>query len=254
MRMTSDLHDEHNCLRGSNLIPNTIHYCWFGKKSLPFEVKKCIRSWQLHCPNYRIIRWDETNFDVTLHPFTKAAYEAKAWAFVSDYVRLKIIYEHGGIYLDTDVELLKNLDFLLHERGCVAIQQDRHLCNTGLGYAAVPHNPVVLEMLRSYDCVEFDISNLRNLACPWLNNQVIHSLGYRYCEDIVDLGDVKVYPCRFFDPIAPGAAQENLLCDETISIHHYANSWGSRWDVLRRKIIRALGVERVAQIKGRING
>lgn len=95
------------------MIPKVIHYCWFGGKPIPNDVKKCINSWKKKCPDYEIKCWNESNFDVNAHPFTKAAYEAKAWAFVSDYARLKVVYDHGGIYLDTDVELLKNLDFLL---------------------------------------------------------------------------------------------------------------------------------------------
>ena len=85
-----------------------IHYCWFGGKELPIEVKKCIASWRKMCPDYEIIRWDESNFDVGQHPFVREAYKAKVWAFVSDYARLKVVYDNGGIYLDTDVETLRN--------------------------------------------------------------------------------------------------------------------------------------------------
>ena len=91
------------------MIPKVIHYCWFGGKPIPNDVKKCINSWKKKCGDYEIKCWNESNFDVNAHPFTKAAYEAKAWAFVSDYARLKVVYDHGGIYLDTDVELLKKL-------------------------------------------------------------------------------------------------------------------------------------------------
>ena len=90
------------------MIPKIIHYCWFGGKELPIEVKKCIASWRKMCPDYEIIRWDESNFDVGQHPFVREAYKAKAWAFVSDYARLKVVYDNGGIYLDTDVETLRN--------------------------------------------------------------------------------------------------------------------------------------------------
>ncbi len=93
------------------MIPKMIHYCWFGGKPLPKDVLDCIKTWKKYCPDYEIKRWDESNFDVNSHPFMKAAYEAKAWAFVSDYARLKVVYDNGGIYLDTDVELLKNLIF-----------------------------------------------------------------------------------------------------------------------------------------------
>ena len=84
------------------MIPKIIHYCWFGGNPLPTDVKRCIESWKKMCPDYEIKRWDESNFDVNAHPFTKAAYEAKAWAFVSDYARLKVVCDNGGIYLDTD--------------------------------------------------------------------------------------------------------------------------------------------------------
>lgn len=97
------------------MIPKIIHYCWFGGNSLPSDVLKCIKTWEKYCPDYEIKRWDESNFDVNSHPFIKAAYESKAWAFVSDYARLKVVYENGGIYLDTDVELLKNLGFFIEK-------------------------------------------------------------------------------------------------------------------------------------------
>lgn len=84
------------------MIPKIIHYCWFGGNPLPTDVKRCIESWKKMCPDYEIKRWDESNFDVNAHPFTKAAYEAKAWAFVSDYARLKVVCDNGGIYLDVD--------------------------------------------------------------------------------------------------------------------------------------------------------
>ena len=95
------------------MIPKVIHYCWFGGKPLPKTARKCLSSWKKMCPDYEIKRWDESNFDVNQNRFISTAYEAGAWAFVSDWARLKIIYDNGGIYLDTDIELLKTLDGLL---------------------------------------------------------------------------------------------------------------------------------------------
>lgn len=113
------------------MIPKVIHYCWFGNNPLPNDVKKCIKSWEKYCPDYEIKRWDEHNFDVYQNEFIKSAYDAKAWAFVSDYARLKIIYDEGGIYLDTDVELQKNLDglrkmmvFLLYNKKDIIVRPD----------------------------------------------------------------------------------------------------------------------------------
>lgn len=98
------------------MIPRKIHYCWFGHGEMSELEKKCIESWKRLCPNYEIIRWDEDNFDVNSIQYTQQAYNCKKFAFVSDYARLDIIYRYGGIYLDTDVELLKPLDSLLQEQ------------------------------------------------------------------------------------------------------------------------------------------
>ena len=95
------------------MIPKIIHYCWFGGKPLPQNVEMCIKSWREKCPDYEIILWNENNYDINCNTFVRNAYQNKAWAFVSDYARLQIVYENGGIYLDTDVELLKSLNSLL---------------------------------------------------------------------------------------------------------------------------------------------
>lgn len=95
-----------------NMIPKIIHYCWFGGKPLPDEVKYYISTWQKYCPDYEIKEWNESNFDVNQNQYCREAYETKKWAFVSDYARLKILYEYGGIYMDTDVEVCKPLDHL----------------------------------------------------------------------------------------------------------------------------------------------
>ncbi len=214
-----------------------------------------MRSWEEYCSDYEIVRWDESNFDVRSHPFCKAAYEAKAWAFVSDYARLKIVYDCGGIYLDTDVEVLRSLDDLLESQCYIGVQQGGRLCTTGLGFGSVKAGPVVREMLLQYENLTFEWGVAKELACPALNDRVIRAHGYKGdgTGGIEVLDWVTVYPCRYFDPIAPGDSQ-NLLCDETYSIHHYGNSWGSRKDVLRRKLIRMVGTERVARLKGMLRG
>ena len=95
------------------MIPKIIHYCWFGKNPLPPLVEKCIASWKLYCPDYEIICWNEERYDIHQCEFTEQAYQAGKWAFVADYVRLDVLVKYGGIYLDTDVELLKPIDYLL---------------------------------------------------------------------------------------------------------------------------------------------
>lgn len=169
------------------MIPKIIHYCWFGGKPLPKDVLDCIKTWEKYCPDYEIKRWDESNFDVNSHPFMKAAYEAKAWAFVSDYARLKVVYDNGGIYLDTDVELLKKPDFLLENQCYIGIQQPESLCTTGLGFGAQKSSPVVQKMMECYDSISFTDQKKSTFACPWLNDKVIRSFGKVSNEDITYL-------------------------------------------------------------------
>lgn len=230
------------------MIPKVIHYCWFGGKPLPSETKKYIDSWKKYCPDYEIKEWNENNFDVYSHPFMKAAYEAKAWAFVSDYARLKIIYENGGIYLDTDVELLRNLDFLLENQCYIGVQQVGHLCNTGLGFGAEKSSPVVQRMMEKYNSVDFDVNRKQELACPSLNNSVIRELGYFDSEEIVNLEHVTILPSNLIDPISPGNSKI-LTCKETISIHHYSASWESKPQQIKRKIMNVIGQKRINKIK-----
>ncbi len=238
------------------MIPKTIHYCWFGGKSLSHEARRCIDSWRKFCPDYKIIRWDESNFDIAIHPFCKTAYDAKAWAFVSDYARLKIIYENGGIYLDTDVELLKSLDDLLGHECYMGVQQGGRLCNTGLGFGAIKSSLVVKEMASQYDGIHFSWDKAKDLACPTFNDRVARGLGYKGngMGDAEFLDGLTVYPCRYFDPLAPGKSSKNLLSEETYSIHHYGNSWGTPSQKIRRSVINVIGPSRVAKIKEVLNG
>lgn len=230
------------------MIPKVIHYCWFGGKELPFDAKKCIKSWKKFCPDYEIKKWDESNFDVMEHSFVKAAYEAKAWAFVSDYARLKVIYENGGIYLDTDVEMIRNPDFLLKNKCYIGVQANEHLCNTGLGFGAEKTSPVVRKMLDRYDSVTFDDENRVKFACPWLNDEVVRSYGYKNSSNITYLDELTVYPIRYFDPY-PSGITENYMSTDTVSIHHYAATWTSGKIRIKRKLVRLFGEDISYQIK-----
>lgn len=242
-------------LRNNNVIPKVIHYCWFGGKPLPKLAKKCIFSWKKYCPDYEIKRWDESNFDVYQAPFIASAYDAKAWAFVSDWARLKVVSDEGGIYLDTDVELLKPLDFLLDNLCYIGVQQAGRLCNTGLGFGAVRASTVVQLMLAQYDDLEYRPEVSSQIACPWLNDRVIRELGYEGdgAGDPMRLPGVTVYPSRYFDPISTGNS-DNLLGPDTVSVHLYAASWTSPAGRAKRTLANAIGIERVDAIKRRIRG
>ena len=135
-------------------IPKVIHYCWFGKGEMPKIAQKCIKSWKKYCPDYEIICHNEENFDISQNRYMKEAYDAKKWAFVSDFVRLKVIYDHGGVYLDTDVELLKPLDPLLECRGFMGFDE-KGIVATGLGFGAERGNEIVGAFLKDYEDIPF---------------------------------------------------------------------------------------------------
>lgn len=233
------------------MIDKKIHYCWFGGKKIPKEVKKCIKSWKEKCPDYEIIRWDEKNFDINCNEFVKDAYKAKAWAFVSDYARLKIIYDNGGIYLDTDVELLKNLDFLLESDFFIGTEQSKKLYTTGLGFGAIKQHYIVKKMMEKYENLIFDFNKRNEIACPYLNASALKEIGFNTVDSVQEIDNCFVYPPKYFDPLATGKSN-NLLCNDTISIHHYNASWTSTTNKIKRKIFNLIGLEKISRLKGLI--
>lgn len=171
------------------------------------------------------------------------------WAFVSDYARLKIVYDNGGIYLDTDVELIKNIDFLLDNNSFFGVEQRLNCIATGLGFGSIAKSEVLKDMMEIYDNVDINIGNLNDIACPKLNTKVLQKYGYEAGNsDIQTINSVTIYPPRYFDPISTGNC-ENLLCDESVSIHHYSASWTSPKNQLKRKFTRIIGVDKVTKIK-----
>ena len=135
-------------------IPKVIHYCWFGKGEMPKIAKKCIKSWEKYCPDYEIICHNEDNFDLSQNRYMREAYEEIKWAFVSDFARLKIIYDNGGIYLDTDVELIKPIDDLLENKGFMGFDE-KGIDATGLGNGAEKGNEIIGEFLKDYYDIPF---------------------------------------------------------------------------------------------------
>ena len=208
------------------MIPKVIHYCWFGGKPLPWAVKKCIRSWKKYCPDYQIIQWNESNFDVTQIEYMKQAYEAKKWAFVTDVARLLLVYEHGGIYLDTDVELIKPLDPLLEYEAYFGREGER--VNTGLGFGACAGHPLVgaiLDYYRNASFLDAD-GNCCLTPCTSTNTQVLaaHGLKTENVDQMID--GVRFLPREYLCPIDYTTHERNVT-PNTISIHHYAMSWHS---------------------------
>ena len=207
-------------------IPKVIHYCWFGEESLPKLEKKCIKSWKKKCPDYKIQRWDESNFDINICQYIQEAYEKKQWAFVSDYARLWIIYNHGGIYLDTDVELIKNLDFLLTYKAFYGFE-DYIYVNTGIGFGAEPKNESVGLLLKEYEKLHFIKQNgmYDNLPCPQRNTNALLKYGLVQNGSTQVLRDETLILSKDFMSPMEYATGKLYLTDDTISIHHYKASW-----------------------------
>ncbi len=208
------------------MIPKIIHYCWFGGKPKPDLVQRCIASWKKKCPDYEIKEWNETNYDINSSYYMKEAYDAKKWAFVSDYARLDIIFKYGGIYLDTDVELLKNLDFLLDEK-CFLGAETTGLINTGIGFGAERNSIAVKKMLDEYEGKHFRISDgvYDQVPCPQRNSKPFEKEGYVFTiSNIWKRGFVSVYPPEYFCPIDYDTGNM-ILTKNTVSVHHFTATW-----------------------------
>ncbi|NRO74186.1 hypothetical protein IMAU20067_01028 [Lactobacillus helveticus] len=218
-------------------IPKVINYCWFGGNEFDDKVKKCILSWKRKAPDYKIVQWNETNFDINNTPlFVQKAYKAKKWAFVSDFVRLKVIYDNGGVYLDTDVELLKNLNVLTDKYACFMGFEDAKQVNTGLGFGALPRNPIIYEMLEEYENIDFDEGDLGSLSCPIINTKILKIHGLKTNNKKQKVNDIVILPTEYLCPQNMFTGETNITSN-TVSIHHYNASWMNKKDRLKMHFI-----------------
>lgn len=207
-------------------IPKVIHYCWFGGNPLPTSATKCIESWKKYCPDYEIIQWNERNYDLASAPlYVRQAYEAKKWAFVTDYIRLEIVYQHGGIYLDTDVEVIRSLDPLLRH-DCFIGRQPGFQVNTGSGFGAVKGHPLLKIMLDDYQDIPFIKENgeMDLWTCPHRNSQWLFEHGLRYDDSYQELAGAAIYPIEYFSP-KDAYTRVISKTKNTYSIHHCDGSW-----------------------------
>jgi mannosyltransferase OCH1-like enzyme len=207
------------------MIPKKIHYCWFGGTKLPPLAIKCIDSWKKHLPDYEIIEWNETNFDISQCKYMQQAYDNKKWGFVPDYARFKIVYENGGIYLDTDVEILKNLDSFLTEEGILGFESTT-LVNGGNIIAGEAGNPILREMYEIYESESFvnNDGTLNLVASPKYNTEVLVRNGLIANNTLQRLRNITVYPTEYFCPKDFETGIINIT-DNTYSIHHFDGSW-----------------------------
>lgn len=207
------------------MIPKVIHYCWFGEKPLPEYAVKCINSWKKYCEGYEIIEWNENNFDIHCTQYTEEAFNQKRWAFVSDYARLFIIYNEGGIYFDTDVELIKNIDDLRTSQAFFA-QEIGGMVATGLGFGAEKGNSIIKLMMDEYVKAIFvlDTGELDLLPCPVRNTKALFELGYQKSGKTQTVMNAIIYAAEYFCPYNYIKNKLDITCN-TYSIHHYEGSW-----------------------------
>ena len=210
------------------MIPKIIHYCWFGGNPLPELAEKCIASWKKYCPDYEIIEWNESNYDVHKSKFMEQAYERKKWAFVSDYARLDIVYTQGGIYLDTDVEIIRPLDDLLDcemYAGFEKLAEEKNI-NYGLGYGAVCGHPYLKEMMDVYNAMDFPQNDkeLSKIACSIIQTEVLMRHGLIPDDQKQTLEKCEIFDHAYFSP-KDFHSGKLLVTPETYSIHHYDMSW-----------------------------
>lgn len=227
------------------MIPKKIHYCWFGGKPLPNSVKKCIKSWKKFCPDYEIIEWNESNYDVNKIPFIQQAYQAKKYAFVSDYVRLDIIYFEGGIYLDTDVELLKNLDPLLVNQ-CFLAMELPGLVNTGLGFGAQKGHWFIKENMDFYRKIDFDTNNI--ITCVKITTDLLKKYDFSFDNSKQVVKDISIFPTEYFCPMNY-QTKELKITDNTYSIHHYDATWQPMSMKFKSFLKKVLGDKQIMFLK-----
>jgi hypothetical protein len=208
-----------------SIIPKIIHYCWFGGNPLPPLALKCIESWKKYCPDYEIKEWNENNFNVNYNMYTKEAHQTKKWAFVSDVARLYAIHTDGGVYLDTDVELIKPIDSFLDNSMFIGFENDT-LINTGIGFGAVQRFHIIKKMLDIYDNVSFiNFDGSFNIEpCPAYNTPIIEQEGFAVNNTKQTINNVTVYPTEYFCP--KNCVTRRLhITEKTHAIHHFDGSW-----------------------------
>lgn len=224
-----------------------IHLVWFGNKPLPKLAKRCIASWKKYLPDYKIIKWDESNVDLNECPFIKEAYENKKWAFVADYVRTKAIYEMGGIYFDTDMMVTKNIDFLLDKETFLGVE-DSMMVNGAVWGASKPKSYFAKRMLDFYKSQEyFDMNDLYRMSIPRIMTKILNEFGFDPSINEVQIlhNDIYIYPRSYFYPLSYDF-KDNKFDEHTCMIHYFDATWISKNEQIEMKLIRKFGAKPTA--------
>lgn len=227
-------------LKDKKYVPKVLHYCWFSGEAIPDNYIYYLKTWQEKCPDYEIKQWDSNNFEID-NVFAKEAYLSKKWAFVTDYARLKILYENGGIYLDLDVELLKSFDDLLKYKFFMGLETDSDIATCVIG--SEPHNEIIGNLLEYYDDVRFinndgTFNQITNVQI--VTKQITERYGLQLSNNITYIdGSSVILSKDYFSPkdYFTGITK---ITEDTHSIHHFGESWKDTKDVLRGKKVHEI--------------
>jgi len=207
-------------------IPKIIHYCWFGKNPLSELAIKCIETWKKYCPDYEIKRWDESNFDIESNEYVKEAWDSKKWAFVADCARLNALFNFGGIYMDTDVELIKNLDGFLKHKAFFGFENDERISTATIG--SFKENPYFKLLLHYYDNRKFimpDKSFDVTTNVTTITKSLVENYGLKCNNEYQEFEDgLVIYPRDWFSP-KDFESTKTSLTKNSVAIHHFNASW-----------------------------
>lgn len=210
------------------MIPKVIHYCWFGRGAKPKSAEKCIASWRKFLPDYEIKEWNEDNYDVQKIPYIAEAYKAKKYAFVSDYARFDILYHNGGLYFDTDVEVIRSIDDIVAQGAYMGLECDFGIgfsVAPGLGMSGEPGLEFYREMLNVYSNLHFKnedgTCNLKTIV--QYTTEALLSRGLIPAPGILECAGMRIYPSEYFNPMLPNG--KIVITSNTRTIHHYSASW-----------------------------
>lgn len=239
-------------------IPKIVHYCWFGGKEKPDSVKKCIESWKRYLPDYELMEWNENNFNIDKLQYTKEAYEAGKYAFVSDVARIEALYQYGGFYMDTDVEVLKSFTPLLDSRCVLGMEEKEYVATSFMGFEK--GHPLVKQFLNLYKNLTFfdgkgqiiTGTNVAKLTKMLIKQGFVQENRYQELED-----GIKIYPKEFFSPYDYINCYYNIT-ENSYCVHHFAVSWMSKKEQvkkgIKKKIVKVLGPERMNKFREKLKG
>ena len=228
------------------MIPKVVHYCWFGGNQLPDDAKKCIESWRKFFPEYEIKEWNERNFDVNCCDYVKEAYAAQKWAFVSDYARFWILYHEGGLYFDTDVEVIKDMSDIIAKGAFMGCETDNK-CAPGLGLGANTGLGLYKEILDYYEKIHFFIEGNTTETVVTHTSKILKSHGWVGNGEIEQIEGVTIYPPEYFCPMDYKTGKLDIT-PNTRSIHWYTASWQSSYSKAKTKLQQLLGPSLTSEI------